>query len=151
MKGNDPAFFEARRHTKDERRPKDVRTEYQRDKARIIHSAAFRRLQGKTQVMGVGEGDFHRTRLTHSIECAQIGSGLLQVIQDSQVPESLAGFIADRDLIEAACFAHDLGHPLMVTAVREPCTQKCANAVGLRGTHTPYGSSRGSKNTGKRS
>jgi dGTPase len=111
MNGNDPAFFEARRHTKDERRPKDVRTEYQRDKARIIHSAAFRRLQGKTQVMGVGEGDFHRTRLTHSIECAQIGSGLLQVVQDSQVPESLAGLMPDRDLIEGACFAHDLGHP----------------------------------------
>ena len=111
MKGNDPAFFEARRHVNDERRPKDVRRQYQRDRARIIHSAAFRRLQGKTQVMGVGEGDFHRTRLTHSIECAQIGAGLLEVIQTGQVPESLDGWMPDRDLIEAACFAHDLGHP----------------------------------------
>jgi dGTPase len=111
MKGKDPAYFEARRHITDERRPKDVRREYQRDRARIIHSAAFRRLQGKTQVMGVGEGDFHRTRLTHSIECAQIGSGLLEIIQNGQVPESLNGWMPDRDLIEAACFAHDLGHP----------------------------------------
>jgi dGTPase len=61
--------------------------------------------------MGVGEGDFHRTRLTHSIECAQIGSGLLELIQNGQVPERLNGWMPDRDLIEAACFAHDLGHP----------------------------------------
>ncbi len=111
MKLDSPEFFEARRYGNDGKRPKDVRTEYQRDRARIIHSAAFRRLQGKTQVMGVGEGDFHRTRLTHSIECAQIGSGLLQVLKKRKPPEGLVEWMPDRDLIEAACFAHDLGHP----------------------------------------
>ena len=91
----------------------DNRSEYQRDRARIMHSAAFRRLQGKTQVMGVGEGDFHRTRLTHSIEVAQIGYGILEVLQRSKKPglESIRSWLPHRDLIEAACLAHDLGHP----------------------------------------
>jgi len=91
-------------------RSNDERNEYQRDKARIIHSAAFRRLQAKTQVMGVGEGDFHRTRLTHSIETAQIGEGLLACLRLRENGE-LADWLPTTDLITAACYAHDLGHP----------------------------------------
>ncbi|WP_338663191.1 anti-phage deoxyguanosine triphosphatase [Pararoseomonas sp. SCSIO 73927] len=109
----DPRHFGRRRIQNDDARPGDVRTPYQRDRARIIHSAAFRRLQGKTQVMGVGEGDYHRTRLTHSIECAQICVGLLDTLHRStqQLPPDVSTWLPERDLAEAACFAHDLGHP----------------------------------------
>ena len=79
--------------------PGDMRSPFERDRARIIHSVAFRRLQGKTQIFASGWGDFLRTRVTHSIEVAQIGRALAQRFG---VPDSL---------VEAACLGHDLGHP----------------------------------------
>jgi dGTPase len=111
MTSNDQTIF-AKRQDHEERNRRD---EFSRDRARVIHSAGFRRLQGKTQVMGVGEGDFHRTRLTHSVECAQIGNGLLEHVReeylDRDVDPEIKNWLPSRDLLEAACLAHDLGHP----------------------------------------
>lgn len=90
-------------------RRQDHRDPYQRDRARILHSAAFRRLQAKTQVHGVGVNDFHRTRLTHSLEAAQIGSGILEQLKRKQ-PE-YTPLLPSMSLIEALCLAHDIGHP----------------------------------------
>jgi len=85
------------------------RDAFNRDRARIIHSAAFRRLQAKTQVLGIGEGDFHRTRLTHSMEVAQISQGIVKSLTALGGP--WVEWLPSRDLIEAIALAHDLGHP----------------------------------------
>lgn len=92
------------------RRADEYRTPFQIDRDRIIHTSAFRRLQSKTQVFLSGEYDFYRTRLTHSIEVAQIGRSICVWLRRGS---HLLGedFHVDADLVEAACLAHDLGHP----------------------------------------
>ena len=88
-----------------------ARIVYQRDRARVIHSASFRRLQAKTQIFGLNESDFYRTRLTHSMEVAQIGSGLVEQLITVGEGKDYIDWLPSFYLIEAICLAHDLGHP----------------------------------------
>lgn len=101
----------ARRLKKVTNRQQDHRDPFQRDRARILHSASFRRLQSKTQVMGSGQSDFYRTRLTHSLEAAQIGSGITAQLRNKSPELAQALFPQSDSLIETICLAHDIGHP----------------------------------------
>lgn len=92
------------------KREGEYRTPFQVDRDRIIHTSAFRRLQNKTQVFFSGEYDFYRTRLTHSIEVAQIGRSLCNRLNQTS-PLLNPTYRIDPDLVEAACLSHDIGHP----------------------------------------
>ncbi|MFD0966272.1 anti-phage deoxyguanosine triphosphatase [Seminibacterium arietis] len=119
-----PAWY--MRFIEDSPREKDHRPPFCRDRGRILHSAAFRCLQAKTQIHAVGENDFYRTRLTHSLETAQIGSSLVSQLKFSEafatlsyqlgmdilpLQKNLKPLLPTNELIESLCFAHDIGHP----------------------------------------
>ncbi|TEW54345.1 deoxyguanosinetriphosphate triphosphohydrolase family protein [Psychromonas sp. RZ22] len=104
-----PQWLERLVEEPNKKRLLDQRSPFQRDKARVLHSAAFRRLQSKTQIHNNGLSDFYRTRLTHSLEVAQIGTGIVANLKLIQ-PEFLA-LLPGNNLIETICLSHDIGHP----------------------------------------
>jgi dGTPase len=89
----------------------DYRTPFQMDRDRVLHTPTFRRLQNKTQVFWSGEYDFYRTRLTHSLEVAQIGKSISYWLKSCPNRLLEEDFFIDPDLVEAICLSHDLGHP----------------------------------------
>jgi dGTPase len=102
-----------------DRGPRGSRDAFQRDRDRIVHSAAFRRLRHKTQVFVAPDGDHFRVRLTHSIEVAQIGRTMARVLG------------LNEDLTEALCLAHDLGHPPFGHGGEDALTAALADAGGF--------------------
>ena len=89
----------------------DFRTPFQIDRDRILHTPTFRKMQNKTQVFWSGEYDFYRTRLTHSLEVAQIGRSVCHWLRSMPDGVLADDYFIDPDLVEAACLSHDLGHP----------------------------------------
>lgn len=95
-----------------QRGTQDHRDPYERDRTRVIHCPSFRRLQRKTQILGTDEGDFHRTRLTHSLEVDSIGRSIVHNLLINQEKHIvLAGLLPNDDLISVICLLHDIGHP----------------------------------------
>ena len=116
---SDPAASRGRLHDEDRGATRGPRDAFQRDRDRIIHAIAFRRLGHKAQVFIAPDGDHYRVRLTHSLEVAQIGRTLARALG------------LNEDLTEALCLAHDIGHPPFGHSGEEALTAAVADAGGF--------------------
>jgi dGTPase len=114
-----PDRSRGRLHPEDRSGPRGPRDIFQRDRDRIVHSVAFRRLRHKTQVFVAPDGDHYRVRLTHSLEVAQIGRTIARALG------------LNEDLTEALCLAHDLGHPPFGHAGEDALDAALADAGGF--------------------
>ena len=114
-----PSRSRGRLHSEHDPGPRGPRDIFQRDRDRIIHSVAFRRLRHKTQVFVAPDGDHFRVRLTHSLEVAQIGRTIARALG------------LNEDLTEALCLAHDLGHPPFGHAGEDALSAALADAGGF--------------------
>ena len=112
--------------------PEPYRTPYRRDCGRLIHSPAFRRLQGKTQLFPGRESDFFRNRLTHSLEVAQIAKSIALRL-NYQLESTGEKYRIDTDIVEFASLAHDLGHPPFGHFGEEMLDEKIGNYGGFEG------------------
>lgn len=114
-----PDLSSGRLHVEDGSGPRGPRDIFQRDRDRIVHSVAFRRLRHKTQVFVAPDGDHYRVRLTHSLEVGQIGRTIARALG------------LNEDLTEALCLAHDLGHPPFGHAGEDALDEALADAGGF--------------------
>jgi len=108
------------------------RSVFQVDRDRVLHTPTFRSLQSKTQVFWSGEYDFYRTRLTHSLEVAQIGRSICNYL-NTRSKLLRDDYFIDSDLVEAACLSHDLGHPPFGHAGERTLNRLMADNGGFEG------------------
>ena len=99
------------RLTAEEAKADEFRSAFDIDYGRVIHSASFRRLQNKTQILNIGDSDFYRTRLTHSLEVSQIGTGILRQLHGRFPDHEASQYLPSDALMQTICLVHDLGHP----------------------------------------